>query len=419
MKFIFKIFLYFAIAVGGLQSLHAQTPFTLEQVLKTAKLNNPILKSEHFNVAIAESDILSAELRPNLVLSNETIQIANSSDFENSTNYGNPENREVLWQLSKTFQIMGQRKNKIDVAQKSAQLSQKEYTEIESDILFEVAQKWNEVWTAQKQLELIQFAKDNIDSLVITNQHRYRNQVITQTDVFRTELLAKQYALQYVTERQELANRKKELQFLMGIQDTIQIDTSEDLGEYGLTSLNELLQQSIEFRSDIQTAKSMIDVSESNIHLQKSMAYPQPEIGVIYNVQHKIPHVGFAASIDLPFFDRNQGEIKKSLIQRDQAEQQLHTLQAQFETEIITAYDKYQVQLQNIESYQSVLEQSQTILDNIKYAYLRGGTSIIDFLEAQSSWLETQEQYNDVLEQYRQSHIQLLYVAGLINQLAQ
>lgn len=419
MKSIYKILLYLALAVGIYQPINAQTPFNLERVLKTAKQHNPILKSVHYEVAMAESDILSAELRPNLVLSNETIQIANSSDFENSGSWGHPENREVLWQLSKTFQIMGQRKNKIDVAQKNAQLSQKEYTEVESDILFEVAEKWNEVWTAQKQLELIKSAKDNIDSLVVTNQHRYRNQVITQTDVFRTELLAKQYALQYLNERQELANRKKELQFLMGIQDSIQIDTTEDLAKYGLTSLNELMDQSLENRSQIQTAKSMIEVSESNINLQKSMSYPQPEIGVIYNAQNKIPHVGFAASIDLPFFDRNQGEIKKSLIQRDQAEQQLYAVTSQLETELTNAYDTYQVQLKNIQSYQSVLEQSETILENIKYAYIRGGTSIIDFLEAQSSWLETQEQYNDVLEQYRQSHIQLLYVAGLINQLAQ
>ena len=419
MKFIFKISIYFAVTVAVYLPVNAQTEFTLERVLKTAKLNNPILKSEHFNMAIAETDILSAKLRPNLVLSNETIQVAKSSEFEGSTKWSSPENREVLWQLSKEFQIMGQRQNKIDVALKSAALSEKEYTEIEREILFEVAEKWNDVWTAQKQLELIQSAKNNIDSLVKTTQLRYKNQVITQTDVFRTELLAKQYALQYATERQELLNRKKELQFLIGIQEPIEIDTTEDFGMYALTTLEQLQEQSITSRSDIQTAKSWIDVSESNIKLQKSLSYPQPEIGVIYNAQHKIPHVGFAASIDLPFFDRNQGEIKKSHIQRDQAEQQLYTLQTQLQTEISTAYDSYQIQLQNIASYNSLLEQSQTILDNVQYAYLRGGTSIIDFLEAQSSWLETQEQYNEALEKYRQSYIQLLYAAGLINQLAQ
>lgn len=419
MKFIFKLSLFIAVSVALGQPLNAQTAFTLEQVLKTAKRNNSNLKSEYLNVAIAESDILSAKLRPNLVLSNETIQVARSSEFTDGTTWSNPENREVLWQVSKEFQIMGQRQNKIDVARKTVELSQKAYSEVESDILFEVAEKWNEVWTAQKQLELIQFAKDNIDSLVITNQHRYRNQIITQTDVLRTELLAKQYALQYATEHQELLNRKKEIQFLLGIHDPIEIDTNEDFGRYALTTLEEFQAQSITSRSDIQTAKSWIEVSESNIQLQNSMAYPQPEIGVIYNAQHRVPHVGFAASIDLPFFDRNQGEIKKSRIMKDQAEQQLYTLQNQLKTEITIAYNSHQVQFQNIETYKSVLEQSQTILDNVKYAYLKGGTSIIDFLEAQRSWLETQEQYNEALEQYRQSHIQLLYTAGLINQLAQ
>ena len=419
MKFIFKISISLALTVAFYLPVNAQTEFTLERILKTAKLNNPILKSEYFNMAIAETDILSARLRPNLVLSNETIQVAKNTEFAGGTSWSNPENREVLWQLSKEFQIMGQRQAKIELALKGADLSQKEYTEIEREILFEVAEKWNDVWTAQKQVELIQFAKNNIDSLVKTTQLRYKNQVITQTDVLRTELLAKQYALQYATERQELLNRKKELQFLIGIQEPIEIDTTEDFGMYASTTLEHLQEQSIAFRSDIQTAKTWIEVSESNIKLQKSLSFPQPEIGVIYNAQHKIPHVGFSASIDLPFFDRNQGEIKKSHIQRDQAEQQLYTLQTQLQTELSTAYDSYQIQLQNIASYKTLLEQSQTILDNVQYAYLRGGTSIIDFLEAQSSWLETQEQHNQALELYRQSHIQLLYAAGLINQLAQ
>lgn len=419
MKFIFKTIFYFSFTVVLCHPINAQTEFTLERVLKTAKANNPTLKSDQLEIAIAESDIISARIRPNLVLSNETIQMTNSAEFASGTTWGNPQNREVLWQLSKEFQIMGQRINKIDVANKSYIRSQKEYEAAENAILFEVAEKWNEVWTAQKQLELIQSAKNNVDSLAITNQFRYKNQVITQTDVYRTELLAKQYALQYATERQELLNRKKELQFLMGIATPVEIDTTEEFGMQNLASLEDLTQQSVASRSDIQMAKSDIELSESNIQLQRSFAYPTPEIGLIYNSQNKIPHFGFAAAIDLPFFDRNQGEIKKSQIQKEQAEQQLQTLQKRLQTEITTAYDSYQTHLSTITAYESVLEQSQTILDNVKYAYLKGGTSIIDFLEAQRSWLETQEQYNEVLEHYRQSHIYLLYVAGLINQLAQ
>ena len=418
MTFFLKLSFSLIVIFGLSQPFNAQTTFTLEQILQSAQQNNPNLKVDHLNVAIAESEVLSAKLRPNLVLSNETIQVARTSEFEAGTPWSNPLNREVLWQLSKEFQIMGQRQHKIQVARKNADLSEKEYAASESTILFNVAEKWNALWTAQKQLDLIELAKDNIDSLVITNQHRYRNQIITQTDVFRTELLAKQYALQYDTEQQELLNRKKELQQIMGIQNEIEIDTTEDFGSYALKTLEELQIHSMSTRSDIQIAKSWLEVSESNIKLQKSMAYPQPEIGIIYNAQHKIPHVGLAVSIGLPFFDRNQGEIKKSQLLKDLAEQQLNTLQHELKTDITIAYDSYQVQLQTIETYKSVLEQSQIILENVKYAYLKGGTGIIDFLEAQRSWLDTQEQYNHAQESYRQSYIKLLYVAGLINQIA-
>jgi cobalt-zinc-cadmium efflux system outer membrane protein len=103
---------------------------------------------------------------------------------------------------------------------------------------------------------------------------------------------------------------------------------------------------------------------------------------------------------------------------KQQAEQHLFTIQSQLQTEITTAYASYKLQQQNVQNFQIILEQSQTILDNVKYAYLKGGTTIIDFLEAQRSWLETQQQYYDALQQYRQSYIQLLYATGLINQLA-
>lgn len=410
------LFLFFFLCGLGAS---AQRSFTLQEALQTAKNNNPHLKSEYFDLGISQTDLTTAKLRPNPVLSNETLQLARSSEFAANTEWYRPENREVLWQLSKSFQIMGQRRHKIDVANNSITFTENNYADIERNLLSEVAQKWLEVWTVQKQLDLLEIAKGNIDSLVITNQHRYRNEVITQTDLFRTELLAKQYALQYNTEKQDLINSQKELQFLLGVQDSVNIAMDDEFVFMAPASLEDMLARSLENRSDIQTAKSYIDISGSNIELQKSLAYPQPELGVIWNPQSTIPYFGISAAIDLPFFDRNQGEVKKSKILKEQAEQRLYTLESKLQTEISTANASFQLQQRNLQDFSSVLEQSQVILDNVKYAYLQGGTTIIDFLEAQRSWLETQQQYYDAMQQYRQSHIQLLYAAGLIHQLAQ
>ncbi|MBN9293101.1 MAG: TolC family protein [Flavobacteriia bacterium] len=397
----------------------AQTNYTLQQALQTARVNNLVLKTEQLNVSIAQTDIITAKLRPNLVLNNQTIQLMQPSHFPANTSWYNGKNRQVWWQLTKSFQIAGQRKYKIDVANKNVAFAEKNYTERERNLYADVAEKWLEVWTAQKQLDILLTAKSNIDSLVITNQLRYKNQVITQTDLFRTELLSKQYAIQYKTALQEVINRQNELKFLLGIQDNVSIDTADNFLFSIPANIDSLLAQSLQSRSDILTAKSLIEVSNSNIKLQKSLAFPQPELGFIYNPQNTIPYFGIYATIDLPVFNRNQGEIKKSYLLKQQAEQQLFTIQSQLQTEIKTTYASYQLQQQNVQNFQTVLEQSQTILDNVKYTYLKGGTTIIDFLEAQRGWLETQQQYYAALQQYRQSYIQLLYATGLINQLAQ
>lgn len=396
----------------------AQQNYTLQKALQTARTNNPILKTEQLNVGIAQTDIITAKLRPNPILNNQSLQLMQPSQFPVNTDWSNGQTRQVWWQLTKPFQIAGQRKYKIDVASKNVSFAEKNYSETERNLFANVAAKWLEVWTAQKQLDIISIAKNNIDSLVLTNQIRYKNQVITQTDLFRTELLSKQYDIQYKTVLQEVINKQKELSFLLGIQDNVNIDTADNFLFTIPSGIDSLLAQALNTRSDIQTVKSLIDVSNSNIKLQKSLAFPQPELGFIYNPQNTIPYFGIFATIDLPIFNRNQGEIKKSYILKEQAEQQLFTIQNQLQTEITTAYASYQLHKQNVENFKSILSQSQTILDNVKYAYLKGGTTIIDFLEAQRSWLETQQQYYDALQQYRQSYVQLLYVTGLINQLA-
>lgn len=390
----------------------AQENYTLQKALQTARNNNPILKTEQLNISIAQTDIITAKLRPNPILNNQSLQLMQPSQFPANTDWHNGQNRQVWWQLTKPFQIAGQRNYKIEVANKNVSFAKKNYSETKRNLFSEVAARWLEVWTAQKQLDIIEIAKSNIDSLVLTNQLRYKNQVITQTDLLRTELLAKQYAIQYKTALQEVINRQNELKFLLGVQNDVSIDTADNFLFTMPPNIDSLLKQSLQHRSDIQTVNSLIDVSNSNIQLQKSLAFPQPELGFIWNPQNTVPYFGIYATIDLPVFNRNQGEIKKSYLLKEQYEQQLFTIQSQIQTEITVAFANYQLQQQNLESFNVLLQQSQTILDNVKYAYLRGGTTIIDFLEAQRSWLETQQQYYEANQSYRQSYIHLLYATG-------
>lgn len=397
----------------------AQTNYTLQKALQTAKSNNPILKTQIFNVSIAETNIITAKLRPNPILNNQSLQLMQPSYFPANTVWSDGKNRQVWWQLTKQFQLPAQRNYKINYAKQNVLLSQKEYNETERNLLQDVANSWLNVWTAKKQLDILQIAKNNADSLVKINKLRLKNQVITQTDLSRTELLANQYGLQLKSAEQNYANEKVNLKFALGVQDNLNIDSEDTFNYVFLNSIDSLLQQALINRSDLLALKSTIDVSSSNIKLQKSLAWPTPELGAIYNPQNTIQYAGFFGTIQIPLFSRNQGEIKKSNLIKQQAEQGLITTQQHIQIEITTAYNLYQTQKLNLANYKDIINQSEEILNSVKYSYLKGGTTMIDFLEAQRSWLDTQQQYYESLQLYKQSYIKLLYVSGLINKLAQ
>lgn len=400
-------------------SITGQTIYNLQRALQTARTNNPILKAQYFNVGIAESDIVTARLRPNPILNNQSLQLVKPSYYPPNTQWSDGKNRQVWWQLTKQFQLPAQRKSKIDFAEKNVVLNLKEYNETERVLFQEVAAKWVDVWTAKKQLDILQLAKNNTDSLVSINKLRFKNQVITQTDLSRTELLANQYALQIKSASQNYRNELINLKFLIGVQGEISIDSTDNFSVAFPATMDSLLQEALTNRPDIQALKSTIDVANSNIKLQKALAWPTPELGAIYNPQNTIPYVGFYGTIQIPLFSRNQGEIKKSNLIKQQTEQNLFSTQKQIQTEITTSYNAYQTQKINLASFKPLIDQSESILNNVKFSYLRGGTTIIDYLEAQRSWLDTQQQYYETLQSFRQSYIQLLFASGLINQMAQ
>ena len=298
-------------------------------------------------------------------------------------------------------------------------MTQKNYNEIERNLFQDVGLKWVDVWAAQKQLEIVKKASGNLDSLVIINKVRLKNQVITETDLNRTTLLANQYVLEIKKAEQNLKNELLSLKYLLGTKEEINIDSNDDFVFVLPSNLDDFLQEALDKRTDVLASKSILDVANTNINLQKSLAYPQPELGLIYNPQNMIPYVGLYGTIELPFFSRNQGEIKKSSYLKQQAEQNLEATQVLIRTEITNAYNAYQTQKSNLENFGGLLTRSENILKSVKYSYLRGGTTIIDFLEAQRSWLDIQQQYYDSMQEYRRSYITLLYASGLINQIAQ
>src|SRR5258708_32168087 len=82
----------------------SQTVYSIQGALASARTNNPFLKTEGYNINIAQRDITTSKLRPNPILNNQTLLLANSKYYPSGTNEHNSVNRQVWWQLPHPFQ---------------------------------------------------------------------------------------------------------------------------------------------------------------------------------------------------------------------------------------------------------------------------------------------------------------------------
>lgn len=409
-----RFFITLSISLFAISSLAAQQIYTLRQTLQQTKAANQFLQVQALNTDLARADAITAGLRANPTLNNQTMLQVSPNHLPTDVGYLSRQNRQFWLQLTKEFDIYHKRDFRLRFSESMTKLTEKSVAETTRNVLYEAATRWVETWYAQINLDLLQKTQVNLDSLVLLNRIRLRNEIMTTTDLTRTELLVEQNILRTQTARQTYAKRLAEFKLLLNVQDSVVVDMNDPL--VVPLRVDSLLQFSLNQRADVQVAQNSIDVARRNVDLQKILAKPTNEAGVIWNPQNAVPYVGVYATIELPFYNRNQGEIQKSKVLQEQATRQLAVVEKQVSTEVQTALQTFQINQQRVQRYERILRQSDEVLRTVRYAYIKGATTLVDFLEAQRMWFDTQQAHHDTLYEYRKSYVDVLFVTGLISQ---
>lgn len=412
-----------ALAIGSGAS--AQTPLTLHRVLEQVRANNPALRVERLNIPVAQANQVTANLRPNPYLNNQTlVELSQTlvpgrpADPISVLNRG----RRQFWlQATKEFDIFGKRPARNQFAEAGTALAVRSVAETERTLLLDAANRYVDAWYAGTQVSLLLQAKDNADTLTRLNQNRLHNLVISRTDLIRTQLLSDQYLVLLHTAQQDFRNRQNELRFAMGSVDSLVINVEDSLlNTIPVTlpadrSLDTLLGLAVTNRADAQAAHATLEMARRNVDLQRVLAHPRNEAGVIWNPQNTILYGGTYITLELPLYNRNQGGIQKSTVLLDQASLIDSLAPVRIRLEVENAYQLLASSRQNVDRYTAMRLDADRVLASVRYAYLRGASTLIDWLQAQRFWFDTQKGYYSSAYSYRRAYVRLLYTSGLIN----
>jgi cobalt-zinc-cadmium efflux system outer membrane protein len=150
-----------------------------------------------------------------------------------------------------------------------------------------------------------------------------------------------------------------------------------------------LLDSAYANRYDLKLAKTTIDYNNANLVLQKATAVPDVSLSVNYDKlgAYGQNFLGAGIAVDLPFFNRNQGNIKQAHIAIDQSKIQLQDKQDQVESDVASNY-KNALRLEQLNnSFDPAFKDDFThLIQEVAKNYEKRNISLLEFLDFYDSY---------------------------------
>ncbi len=395
----------------------AQTPaarLSMPDAVRLALEHNHQLASQRLNVDVSKADEITAALKPNPVFTsvNENFPVFSPSQLT-LNNVAN--NQNYVESLSYLFERGGKREKRTLVARDTTEVVAKTTVDAERQLTFQTQQAFINVLLAKSTLS---FARDNLKNfsdVVELNRQRMIAGALAEADFAKISLQKLQFEQDVSSSEVALVQAKAALRLDVGFEAvTEDFDVDGDLAyaRYPL-ALDDLKREALATRPDLLAAQSSLRLAQDSVALAFANRARDLTGEVEYDRAGDFNALGFGIAIELPFHDRNQGNIAHSQVAVRQAVESEIQARVSVLTDVVTAYASFQTNEKVIALYQSgYLEQARQSLETTQYVYQRGSGSLLDLLDAERTYRATQLAFRQALAAYMTSAQQINFAVG-------
>ncbi len=394
------------------------------QALRIFSQNNLQLLAARYNIKSAKAAILQAKLwsNPNISIGQNVYNKSTGRYFD-FTKTGNTD-----IQIQQLFLLAGKRDKQIRLAKINTQIAEYTFYDLLRALKYELSTDYYNLFFLQRSLKFYNETIPEVKKTVISSEKLYTNRSILLSEMVRLKSLL--FSLE--SDRLEIVNNisktENDLQVLLRDSTSLNSYFIPEINIQSLDSLNldnlslkDILEKAVENRPDLQIASANVKYDEENVALQKALAVPDVTLGGNYsrNGSYIPDYFGVNVSIDIPIFNRNQGNIQISRINLDADKVIREQTRLKLEREITSAYQNAK---QTDRLYKSVDdkftgEYKQLVKDMISN-YEKRDMTLIEFTDFFDSYRSTMLQVNQLQNNLVDTFEELNYEAGtnLFNQ---
>ena len=383
-------------------------PLTLDQVIDEAVSRNLGLLAERFNISISEARIIQARLRPNPVLSlgGNYLDILGSG-FNPSTNAAGP--TEVNARVDYILERGSKRQERIAVAEASKAVSQLELLNSTRNLLLDVRSAFTDLLLAKENAALARASLEAFDQIVAVNKTRADAGDLARVELVRSEVAQLQFSNQVRQTESRVRLARHRLQALMGrlVFDPA-FDVSGQLRRDPLVSAkSELTSMALSARPDLDALRRDQARSQAELRLQLAQGKVDYTVGAAVNRQFGVRglasgnSVGVFFSLPLPVYNKNQGEIERAKREQEQILARIRNLEQQIQAEVENAFEQQQTARQLLDRIEAdLLDRAKRVREVTDFSYRRGEATFVELLDAQRTYNETMQGYNEARAEY-------------------
>lgn len=393
------------------------TRVTLEEAIRLALTGSPSIKAARTQITQSKAQEVTANLRPNPVLSWDTqfIPIFNPGSFSSNT-LDNLQQFDVG--IGYLFERGHKRKNRLQAAQDATLVTEFQVADMERALAFNVGQQFVNALLANSNLQFAQEDLNGFQQTVTISEQRFKAGDISEGDFLKIQLQLLQFQTDVTTAEVARVQALGSLRQLIGYSSLPRnYDVAGDLNYQPLTTgLDDLQVLALGARPDLRAAQKGITAAQSQVVLAKANGKQDLNTTVNYSHVSGLSSTSLFFNIPLPVFNRNQGEIARTRSTVEQAQFTAKGAEDTVLTDVTNAYEAAVTNQQVVKLYTSgYLNQAQRSREISEYAYKAGAATLLDFLDAERSYRATQLAYRQALAAYMVSLEQLRQAVGTRN----
>lgn len=371
------------------------------------------LLSSHYKVEASEGDLLQARAWNNPHFNwNQDMYSTERNEYFNQKN-------QRLIQLDVMFSVSGKHTRAVKLAKIGVEQNQLLYENTKRSLVYELGLKYHQLEMFQARNDLYNVVFNQFKTLIEAYEVQFKVGEIPGSELIRlkSELLTLQNSI--VSNQNETEKVMSEIRVLLNLRPEVYIKTKDVLvtmPDSSALNYENLISHAEENRPDYLAKLNEVSYQEMNVKLQVSKAIPDMMLG--YQPHDKgsnyvRPYSGLVFEMDVPIFNRNQGNIAASKANVSRVKVEVEQAYTALQNEISTSLNKYFYSRAALDNYNlEFLKELSALNDRALENYNNKNINILQYLDMQRTYIKTMSEYLGLQSEVVQRIIDIEFTTG-------